>query len=618
MIIGTAGHIDHGKSALVEALTGQRMDPLEEERRRGITLDLHFASFALPDGRLAGVIDVPGHEDLIRTMVAGAAGLDLLLLVVAADEGIMPQTREHLAVVEQLRVPIGIPVITKADLVEPEWLAMVEAEVAQWLARSPVRFTPPVATSARSGAGIEALRLAIHRLALTVHPGGAPDDLARLPIDRAFSLPGAGTVVTGTAWSGSFALDDAVRLLPAGLEGRIRSLERHGARLARSTPRDRIAVGLAGVDRERAERGQVLVHRDAPWEVTRVLDVSLELLPAAPRPLVHQSRVRIHLGTLEVLARVQLRSPLTPGSTGQVRLVLEEPTVARGGDRLVVRSYSPVSVIGGGRVVDPSPPAGKAAWPEELASESAPDRLRALVARRPRGTRMDQLPLLLGIPPALVASLVSGLGLVTMGDVVVAAGLVAEAGHAAVGMVVDWQRAHPTDPGIPSETLRQGLARRGPAAEAALARLLKAGTLVAEGATIREASFRPSASGGEAMLDRLVAAVEAAGLSPPTVAELEADLRLRAVADALRLASRHGRVTAIERDRYAGREALRRFSAILAEVGAAGPITPGAIREATGLSRKFVIPLLEWADGCGLTIRRGDARVPGPKLVTGL
>lgn len=614
MIIGTAGHIDHGKSALVEALTGQRMDPLADEQRRGITLDLHFAPLRMASGEIAGFVDVPGHEDLVRTMVAGAAGLDLVLLIIAADEGIMPQTREHLAVVEQLRVPLGIPVITKADLGEPEWLSMIESEVAEWLAGSPVRFSRPIATSARTTAGLDILRAEIAAQATRVPRRRDVDDLARLPIDRAFSLPGAGTVVTGTAWSGSFQIGDAVRLLPGEAEGRVRSLERHGTALTKSLPGDRIALGIAGVDRDQASRGQVLVRRDDPWQATTALDVLLDLLPAAAHPLTHQDRVRIHIGTVEALARIHIRAPIPPGGSALVRLVLEEPVVARGGDRFVLRSYSPVSVIGGGRILDPLPPAGRAHWPEGIDSEKPAARLRALIARRPRGTPESLLPVLLGLPDAEAREAIAALKLIRVGAMLVAPELVSEAERAAVAAVQKWQRAHPSDPGMPAETLRQGLARLGPAAEAAIDRRLKAQSLRVTGGAIHEPDFRPSAAGGDAMLERLVTAVEEGGLAPPTVTELESRLGLRALSDALRLAARSGRIVAVERDRYFGRTALTRIVEVLRTIAATGEITPGAVRDATGLSRKFVIPLLEWADGAGLTVRKGDGRAPGPKL----
>lgn len=617
MIIGTAGHIDHGKSALVEALTGQPMDQLVEERRRGITIDLHFTALPLPGGETAGVVDVPGHEDLVRTMVAGAAGIDLVLLVIAASEGIMPQTREHLAVVEQLRIPAGIPIITKADLVAPERLSVVEAEVAEWLRGSPVAFSEPLATSTRTGVGIAALRIRMAEwsrgMPQRVRPGRSLDDLPRLPIDRAFSLPGAGAVVTGTAWSGAFRVGDHVRVLPGGDRGRVRSLERHGIAVAVSSPGERIALSLAGIDRERLERGQLLVRDTDPWEATRALDVRLELLPNASRPLSHQTRVRIHLGTLEVLARLSLKVAILPGQSGNARLVLEKPAVARGGDRLVLRSFSPVAVIGGGWVLDPLPPAGPPTWPVGLASEAQQERLGALLSRRPHGVALPQVPVLLGAPPSDIPALLAAVPLEVVGDTIVARERVLEAEEVARSAVRAYQLDRPADAGMPLETLRQRLRRHGFAGEAALERLLAQRALMVEQGAIHEPGFR-AAVGGEAMLERLVSVIEAAGLAPGTVAELEAAIAEDGVADTLRLAARSGRVVAVERDRYFGRAALDGFVAAVADAAARGPITPAGLRDATGISRKFLIPLLEWADRAGLTIRRGGSRVPGPAL----
>jgi selenocysteine-specific elongation factor len=614
MIIGTAGHIDHGKSALIEALTGRRMDPLAEERRRGVTLDLHFAALELPGGGTAGVVDVPGHEDLIRTMVAGAVGMDLVLLVVAADEGVMPQTREHLAVVEQLRVPAGIPVITKADLVDSEWLGMVAAEVAGWLSRSRVAFTAPIATSVRTGAGIGALRdaLAVRASAQTI--ARASEDLVRLPIDRAFTLPGAGTVVTGTSWSGSFRVGDNVRILPGEERGRIRSLERHGASVMQSAPGERLAVALSGVERARVSRGQVLVHEADPWQPTRAIDVQLEILPHVARPLAHHTRLRIHVGTLEALARVQLREPLAPAATGPARLVLETPAVVRGGDRLVVRSYSPVRILGGGWVVDPMPPPGRAVWPPNLASELPAERLEALIARRPGGLDSRLAPILLGSAPPDIRELVSALPVESVGTAVVPRAQVISAEEQALRLIEAHHAQHPSEAGMPLGTLRQALIRTGAAGGAAVDRLVGRGELLLQGGVARRPGFRPSAAGGEALIDALVELVDRAGLSPPSVREIEQATGRPGVADALRLAVQAGRLVAVERDRYFSPRAISGLTAALVDIAAGGPITPAAVREATGISRKYLIPLLEWSDRVGFTVRSGDARVAGPAL----
>jgi len=617
VIIGLAGHIDHGKSALVEALTGRTMDPLAEERRRGITLDLHFCPLELPDGRTAGVVDVPGHEDLVRTMVAGASGVDLVLLVVAADEGVMPQTREHLAVVEQLGIPAGIPVITKVDKVAPDWLEMVETEVARWLHASRVGFAAPVLTSAETGQGLADLRRSIAEVAAR-HPGSRArrevDDLARLPVDRAFAVAGAGTVVTGTTWSGAFRVGDAVMVLPDGHRARVRSLERHGREVPQTAPGERIAVALAGVEVGKVRRGQTLVHAGAPWAVSRAVDVRLEVLGTAPKALTHQTRVRVHLGTLEVMARLKPLQAIEPGSAGLARLVLEEPAVARGGDRLVLRSFSPVAVIGGGWVVDPLPPPGRPEWPEGLASHAEADRLAALLARRPRGLAEEQVPLLLGTSPGRCEAALASVAAQRVGGSIVLRARVLEASQVAWEVVRGYQRAHPSEPGMPRETHRQTMASWGPAGEAATAELVSQGTLVLEGAVIREPGFHATTPGGVAAMDQVVQAVTEAGLAPPSAAELATALRLPMAEDVLRLAAREGRIVLVERDRYYSREALDGFGAALAQVAARGPITPAAVREVTGLSRKYLIPLLEWADRNGLTVRRGEAREPGPRL----
>ena len=352
---------------------------------------------------LAGVIDVPGHEDFVRTMVAGASGVDLALLVIAADEGIMPQTLEHLAVLEHLRVPAGIPVLAKADLATPEELAALSATVARRLSGSPVAFDSPIAISVRTGEGLDALKALIGARSRAARRPPA-EDLFRLPVDRVFSVPGVGTVVTGTAWSGQITVGEGVTLLPARLRGRVRSIESHGRSLSRSEPGTRTAVGLAGVERSAVSRGAVVVADGAPWLLTTAVDAEIALQADAPRALGSGTRIRVLLGTTEVMARLLPRTPIEPGGTGLARLALEQPLVARGGDRFVIRSYSPVSTIGGGRVIDPSPPR-RTTWPAGLAASDPIERLQALMERRQGRLAGEQVPLLLGSTPAEAAAL---------------------------------------------------------------------------------------------------------------------------------------------------------------------------------------------------------------------
>jgi selenocysteine-specific elongation factor len=608
VIIGTAGHIDHGKSALVAALTGQTMDRLAEERRRGITIDLNFAPLGLAEGRVAGVVDVPGHEDFVRTMVAGASGIDLALLVIAADEGIMPQTVEHLAVLEHLGVRAGIPVVTKADLVDEDWLELVLAEVAERLAPSPVGFEPPLAVSARTGRGVDELRARLVARAEALAPRVSAD-LFRLPVDRAFSVAGVGTVVTGTAWSGRLAVGDAVRLMPAGKVGRVRSIESYGLTLQHSDVGARTAVGIAGIQREEARRGTWLVSADAPWSSTLAVDAELTLQADAPRALTARTRVRVHLGTAEVMARVHPRAPIEPGGKGLARLTLEGPVVARGGDRLVLRSFSPVTTIGGGRVIDPSPPRRRAAWPAALSAEAAADRFAALLERRPAGVSASDLPILLGLVPTEASSVARTTpGARSVGDLWVRESTLAALGARALSLLKTHHRARPSDLGLSLETLRRGLRVPDLLADRVLDDLSSAGRIrVHEGVAVLS-GFVPRVEGGTAEIDRFVRILEDAGLSPPTLAELERQTGRRDVSAILRLAAQTGKVEAVERERYYARPALDRFAATLAEIGRESLIAPAALRDRLGISRKYMIPLLEWADAKGITERVGDAR----------
>jgi len=608
VIVGTAGHVDHGKSTLVTALTGRSMDRLAEERRRGITIELGFAPLDLGGGPVAAMIDVPGHEDFVRTMVAGASGIDLALLVIAADEGIMPQTAEHLLVLEQLAIARGIAVVTKTDLVEPDWTALVVAEVGEWLARSSVRFGVPSAVSARTGDGIAALRARLVAALGDAAPR-ARDDVFRLPIDRAFSVAGVGTVATGSCWSGAVEVGAEVRVLPSGKRGRVRTVESFGAPVTAAVAGTRTAVGVAGIERDAVARGSVIVTADTPWEASRVLDVVVQLDAKAPRALARRTRVRLHHGTGEVMAWATPRATIVPGRSAMARIVAEQPIVARGGDRVVLRAFSPVVTIGGGVVVDPLPPPRGAAWPDGLASADPQTRLRALVGRRTRGLPVDQLPVVLGVPAREAERCARADRTIRrLGETLVASDAVDATGLTLAAALAEYHRHHRADRGMPLETLRR--APRGPASviDAALADLVAGGTVVVERGLARAHGFRAQVTGGDAVVDQAVAEVERAGLTPPSVAELGVALGRPDAAAVLRLAAAAGRIEALERDRYFSRTALELFVATVREVGAEGEISVAALRDRLGISRKYLIPLLEWADASGVTVRNGDTR----------
>jgi selenocysteine-specific elongation factor len=543
-------------------------------------------------------------------MVAGATGIDLVLLVVAADEGIMPQTLEHLLIVEQLGIRRGIPVVTKADLVDREWAELVASDLEEQLTDSPIEFVAPRIVSPLTGDGIDMLRQAIRDAGRSLTQS-TEDDAFRMPIDRAFSVAGVGTVVTGTIWSGRLAVGDSVVVVPGGHTGRVRSLEHYGEEVRHTRHRARTAIGLAGVERDRIRRGDSIVTDTFPWQATTAIDVRLAHVASAGKALRPRTRIRIHLGTQEVLARVYPKSPplLEPGDSATARLALEAPVVARGGDRLVVRSYSPVSAIGGGWILDPVPPRRRATWPKGLASSDPGTRVVALAQRRSGGIPDAQLPVLLGLSQAECRRVLAAVStLIQAGNHWVERQAVARTKDVALTQVEDYHENSPSETGIPLQDLKARLGSAPWIAESVVTGLLEGGDLELSDGRVCRPGFEPRVEGGQAEIDRVVAFLEGEGLAPPNLAELIERLERQDIADTLRLAAREGRVVSIGRDRYFARTALDQFIATLAEIGSAGDITIAQLRERLGLTRKFLIPLLEWSDSEGVTTRVGDVR----------
>ncbi|HEV8401249.1 MAG TPA: selenocysteine-specific translation elongation factor [Gemmatimonadales bacterium] len=616
LVVGTAGHIDHGKTALVKALTGVDTDRWEEEKRRGITIDLGFAPLPLEGDLQASVVDVPGHEGFVKNMLAGATGIDVALLVIAADEGVMPQTEEHLAIVELLGVRRGVPVLSKRDLVDDEWLALVRTEVADRLKASRVRWDTPIAVSALTGAGLDDLRAALVHVAddLPVRP---TEDLFRLPIDRVFAVAGAGTVVTGSTWSGSVAVGDSVRLLPLDREVRVRSIEVHGETAERAVPGRRTALALVGVDKEELERGAVAVTGPG-WASTTTLDVALELLPGARKPLAVRTRIRVHLGTAEVLARVAQVRSIAPGETGLARLLLEQPIVARGGDRFVVRSFSPVTTIGGGLVLDPFPPKRPRVAERGLAvQQSGGERLGRLVEEAGlRGVAVRDVPVRVGILPGGVSAAVEGAGkgVIASGDLLIARRALAAEVERLAGVVASHHETHPLDPGLSLQALRAAVAVEdvpGPVWDLLVDFGVKKQAFEVSGAVARRPGWKATleSHAGDSGV-RLVRRLAEARWQVPTVAELQHEFPELAVAPLLAHLAREGGVEQVDQERYASKPALEEFRGTLeATLRELGRATPAQLRDRTGLTRKYLIPLLEWADRRGLTRRDGDARV---------
>ncbi len=611
MIVGTAGHIDHGKTALVRALTGVDTDRLPEEKRRGITIDLGFAPLRDGDEVVAGIVDVPGHEAFVRTMIAGASGIDLALLVVAADEGVMPQTREHLAILGLLGTQGGVIALSKSDLVDREWLDLVRAEVVEVVRATPLAEAPIVAVSASTGDGVGELRAALVS-AVRALPARRDADVFRMPIDRVFSVRGTGTVVTGTVWSGRVRDGETLLLLPLGRAVRVRGVQSHGQAVEAAGSGTRTAVALAGVDVADAHRGAWLVG-SATWPASRVLRADVALLPGAV-PLRPREWIRLHLGTSDVAARVVgAGGPLVPGERRAVRIMLAEPLASRALDRFVLRRASPVATVGGGTIVDPLPARRRPRpWPVGLVEPA--DRLRRMLDEAGwLGVPESVLPHRLGLPPDATRALSRSTGdAVRIGERLFGESFVRRAVEEIDQAVSRFHAGNPLEPYMPLSALRSGAALDQVLVAHALETLTEAGRLEVEGAHVRRRGWSPGPSEGQATLRQsLLEEVSAGGSEPPDVAALErAHSSSGDVRALLRLLEREGLVIAVETERYYEAEAVRRLVARLrAGMTNGTEYSPTELREVLGLSRKYLIPFLEFCDRKRITERRATGRV---------
>ena len=613
MILGTAGHVDHGKTALVKALTGVDTDRLAEEKRRGITIELGFAPLRIGELTI-GVVDVPGHEAFVRTMLAGATGVDLALLVVAADEGVMPQTREHLQILSLLGTRGGVVALSKCDLVDADWRGLVADEVRAALAGSPLADASIVPVSALKGSGLDDLRAAIVAAAKRSEARDARDHF-RLPVDRAFAVKGTGTVVTGTVWSGSLAADATVHVLPAGVNARVRGVETHGAQAPAALPGTRAAIALAGIELADVARGATLVSGDG-WHASTVILAELSLSSAAPRALGPRTAVRFHLGTQEVGARiVRAGGALTPGATAQARVILDHPIVARGGDRFVLRGGPSVTTIGGGIVNDPSPAGGRRARPWTAAARTPGERFRVLLERSgARGIAERDLPVKLGAAPAECERILGGANaaIVRLNAVVYPARAARELADRMIALVRAHHAKHPLEPGAPLQSIREQLGAGGELTDAAMR--LASTELAVSGPIVRLATWSPTLdASAERRRASILQAVTDAGREPPSAAELDAKLG-KGSAAILRLLEREGLVVPVEHDRWYAREAVRELvTALRSHAKPEREYSPSELREVLGFSRKFLIPFLEFCDRQGITERRASGRRVRPE-----
>ena len=627
LIIGTAGHIDHGKTVLVKALTGRDTDRLAEEKERGISIDLGFAPLTLSDGSVVGIVDVPGHENFVRNMMAGATGVDLALLVVAADDGVMPQTREHLAILELLGVSRGVVAITKIDTVESDLVELVVDEVSELLDETPLVNAPVVPVSAVTGEGISELRQAIEREASSVRL--KDEELpARMPIDRVFTLKGIGTVVTGTLWSGSLAGGQKLELLPQREEVRVRSLEVHDSEREEVFAGERVAVNLAGTPRESVSRGDVLAEPGL-LQPTWMADARVRVLADWPRAVKRGARIRFHHGTREVLGRIYPLEgeQISPGQAVPAQLRLEEKVVLVPGDRFVMRSYSPVTTIGGGAIVDAHPVKHRLQDPEaldqfaRLESKDAAEMAAVHLQRAGRPLAAAAVARASGLPPSLVyegLQTLAGAGkAVTFGDGPARLYLWRDRYDRLEEMTVSslekYHAAKPLTAGMAKETLKKQLVPDWDArsADIFMDSLEKAGAIEAEGKLVRlPGATAAVTSEQQSALDSIVERIQANLFAPPTVSELAAELGQprQAASELLAIAEQDGRLVRVSPELYFSSAAVAEIEERLRANISADGITVGDFKNLISTSRKYAVPLLEYFDRNRVTARVGDVR----------
>ncbi len=618
-VIGTAGHVDHGKSTLVQALTGIDPDRLAEEKAREMTIDLGFAWLTL-DGTEVGVIDVPGHRDFIENMLAGVGGIDLALFVIAADEGVMPQTREHLAILNLLEIPRSVIALTKIDLIDdPEWLELVTLEVGETLRLSggpALAAAPIVPVSARTGAGLAELRAA---LATALRETPPPPDLGRprLPIDRVFTLSGFGTVVTGTLLDGRLRVGDEVEVQPGGLPARIRGLQTHKTKRETAQPGSRVAVNLTGIDRDALHRGQVVAGRGAV-RPTLLLDSTYRHLPDADAPLAHNAEVKLFIGAAEVSARARVigSEQIPPGEAGWLQLALTQPVAAARGDRFILRRPTPGATLGGGRVLDPQPRRRHRRLRPDVA-----ERFRALAQGTPEELLLATLARSGPLPTATlleragvspdegapeVARLVAAGQLLAMGKSVVTPGHWQALQARALDELTQYHAAAPLRPGMEREELRSRLQLTPPLFAALRESLLTAGTVAESGSLLRLTDHRVSFSEAQAAaVARLNALLTTQGVNSPSVKECKAlvgEPLYFALVDLGQLRPINDEVV------YALPTYTDLIARLEAHLRVRGSITAAEARDVLGTSRKYAIALLEHLDELRLTRRVGDTR----------
>ncbi len=630
LVLGTAGHIDHGKSTLVQALTGVDPDRLSEEKQRGITIELGFAQLVLPDGTAMGVVDVPGHERFVRQMIAGATGIDVALLCIAADDGIMPQTEEHLAVLELLGIPTLVVALTKSDLVDEEWAAFMADEVRTRLAATPYANAEIVPVSARTGSGLDKLRLAIQNAAHATHTRATSAAL-RLPVDRSFTIKGAGTVVTGTLWSGVANVGDEVEILPSGTHTRIRSIQVHGAPVEQAAAGHRTALNLNAVSCDQVRPGDFICSPGSTTPSDHFDgDVTYLGMPGSDKPLESGTRVHVAHGTKECIGRVLLMdgvSSVSPGQTVAAQIRTEEDLPVAYGDRFVIRSYSPVHVVGGGVVLRAHPKRttsisdGDRALLQALREDDAAAAVKAAFDMAEYPVSAADVARTSGLSETVAQSQLEALANAraaealenTQPELFATKPMMQKLCRTIENELLSFHAQNPAATGIAKEALRTRCMPRCavPTFDAVLAAACAQGHAVAESGQVSH----PQAGAGARKLEEqaanaLAGMLAAAGPKPPAVSDLfaQANLAPKQGYKALAALERAGRAVKVSDEFYFDAEAFVALERAVRNKLAVGPATAADLKDAMGVSRKHAIPLLEYLDDAGVTRRAGDAR----------
>jgi selenocysteine-specific elongation factor len=617
VILGTAGHIDHGKSALVKALTGIDPDRLKEEKERGITIDLGFADLSYPDGLAIGIVDVPGHERLVRNMLAGAGGIDLVLLVIAADEGIMPQSREHLFICDLLKIKSGIIVITKADLVESDWLELMKDEVKNFVKGTFLEGAPVVPVSSKTMFNIDVLKEEIRKVSLKVE-SKPTRGLFRLPIDRVFILKGFGTVITGTALSGSITVDDAVEILPSNLKSRVRGLHSHGKPIHTAYAGQRVAINLQGVEKEELKRGDAVVvpGRFIP---TKIIDAKIELLQDSP-DLKNKSLVHFHLATSETIARIILygRNELKQGETGYCQFRLQDPVVSTSGDRYIIRRFSPVETIGGGEIFDPSPPKRKqkdiyeilttfekGSLSDKISLKVLQSGLHGISVMALEGWIKAEIPV---IREAIETLKKNGL-LLIIEDVLIHKTFIDHFRERIIQALKNFHAKNPLKSGMPKEELKAAFKIEHKLFSGLIVSLED---VVIEKESIHLKTFSTVLSQAEETLKtKILDLLQKNEFQPPSKEELSQSLKLdqKHLSDILKLMVKEGTLVRISDSMYLAFYAYNKMITALKNFFSKKPeMTVAEFRDILGTTRKYALPILEYLDSNKITLRVGDIR----------